>query len=171
MIKHNRQYASSKEWIVRFEQSIAEIRASSGPADRLDDEKRELLARSQEGLRDRLRAEVAEYEALRSGAVNRLSVDSLGSLAEALVKARIAAGLTQRELADRLGISEAEIERDEATDYESATLARVADIAAALDLRITAEIVLPERTDLPGWTDSADETPEGARVEPIAAGE
>lgn len=171
MIKHERQYASTKEWIARFERSIAEIRASPGPADSLDAEKRDVLGRAQEGLRDRLRAEVAEYEALRSGAVGRLTVTSLGSCAEALIKARIATGLTQRQLADRLRIGEDEIERDEATDYESASMARVIEVADALGLRITAEILLPNGADDRGGTEAVAANPANSSLVPATAGE
>lgn len=171
MIKHERQYASTKEWIARFERSIAEIRSSPGSADALDAEKRELLGHAQEGLRDRLRAEVAEYEALRSGAVGLLAVSSFGSLAEALIKARIAAGLTQRQLAERLRVGEDVIERYEATDYEAASLACVVEVADALGLRITAEVLLPDRAEVPGESEDMTENPADPSLIPAIAGE
>ena len=48
-----------------------------------------------------LRTEVAEYEALRAGRVDRLTFASFDEIGPALIKARIAAGLTQRQLAER----------------------------------------------------------------------
>jgi transcriptional regulator with XRE-family HTH domain len=50
-----------------------------------------------------------------------------------LIRARISAGLSQRELAARLGLKEQQIQRYEATNYETASLRRVLEIAAALN--------------------------------------
>src|SRR6202012_4863103 len=56
-----------------------------------------------------LEEEIGEYERLKSGEVTRFEVDALAGLPDALIKARIAAGLSQRELADRLGLKEQQI--------------------------------------------------------------
>ena len=52
---------------------------------------------------------MARYEALRSGRVAVVPLDSLDQLPDALIHARIAAGLTQRDLAERLGVKEQQI--------------------------------------------------------------
>jgi hypothetical protein len=80
----------------------------------------------------RLRAEIEEYEQLRSGQVAVLEGASLGELASLLVKARFARRWTQRQLADALGIAEQQVQRYEATGYRSASLVRICDVAAAL---------------------------------------
>lgn len=59
-------------------------------------------------------AEITEYEALRSGAVRAVPIADLSDLSGALMKARIAAGLTQRQLAERLETAEQMVQRDEA---------------------------------------------------------
>ena len=46
-------------------------------------------------------------------------VDSFDELPQALVKARIALRLSQKDLADRLGMKEQRIQRYESTDYQS----------------------------------------------------
>jgi len=56
-----------------------------------------------------------------------LSYASFGELPKALVQARIARGLTQKDLADRLGMDEQKIQDYEATDYQRARLARITD--------------------------------------------
>jgi HTH-type transcriptional regulator/antitoxin HigA len=50
---------------------------------------------------------------------------------------RIARGWTQRRLAEALGVAEQQVQRDESTDYRSASLARICDVAAALDVAVT----------------------------------
>jgi HTH-type transcriptional regulator/antitoxin HigA len=91
---------------------------------------------------DDLRTEVAEYEALRSGAASTFEADSLANLALLLVKARIARGWTQRDLAEALHIAEQQIQRYESTGYRSASLARICDVASALDITVSERAVL-----------------------------
>ena len=61
------------------------------------------------------------------------------------ITARIAAGLTQRDLAERLGLKPQQIQRDEATDFAAASLGRVTAVIAALGIEVRMEIRLPER--------------------------
>ncbi|MHB8320387.1 MAG: helix-turn-helix domain-containing protein [Acidimicrobiales bacterium] len=51
-----------------------------------------------------------------------------------LVRARIRAGLSQRLLAERLGLKEQQIQRYESSDYASASLSRLRQVAAAVGL-------------------------------------
>jgi HTH-type transcriptional regulator/antitoxin HigA len=84
-----------------------------------------------------LRDELGEYERLRHGATTVIEADSLAGLADALIKARIARGWTQRRLAEAFGVAEQQIQRYEASAYRSASLARLCDIADALDVTFT----------------------------------
>ena len=56
----------------------------------------------------------------------------VNELATVLIKARVAQGLSQRDLAERLGLKEQQIQRYEATDYASASLARIKEVVSAL---------------------------------------
>jgi ribosome-binding protein aMBF1 (putative translation factor) len=145
MIKNERQYAITKEWVAKFEESIADLVRSPGPGDGLDPYTREITIRSQQSQLEDLRAEVAEYEALKAGRVRRVAHESFDEFPAALIKARIAAGLTQRQLAERLGLKEQQIQRYEATDYRSASLARVGEVVAALGLQARGDFRLPAR--------------------------
>ena len=84
-----------------------------------------------------LAEEVGEYEALKSGAVDNLKAESLEELPTILIKARIARGLSQRDLAEKLGLKEQQVQRYEADRYASASLRRIAEVAKALDLAIS----------------------------------
>lgn len=55
-----------------------------------------------------------------------------------LVAARIAQGITQRDLAQQLGIKQPQIARWEAIEYRSASLARVTAVAKALGVEVAA---------------------------------
>ena len=91
--------------------------------------------------------EIAEYKDIRAGRVTVFNLDSVDDLAEALVKARLACGITQKELADRLQVSEQMVQRDESGAYERATLVRLADVVDALDYELVGAL-RPRLTDL-----------------------
>lgn len=79
---------------------------------------------------DQLRNQIQEYECIRRGELP--SIASLDGLGQALVAARIAAGVTQRELATRLGVHESQVSRDEKNDYQGATVERASKVLAAI---------------------------------------
>jgi ribosome-binding protein aMBF1 (putative translation factor) len=94
---------------------------------------------------EELRDQVAEYEALRAGQVSELELRSLTELTDALIRARIAAGLSQQELARRLGLKAQQVQRYEATRYAGVTLERVQAVADALGVEVHERVVRPGR--------------------------
>ncbi len=91
-----------------------------------------------------------EYETLKSGAIDILKAYSLEELPSILIRARIAKGLSQRQLADTIGLREQQIQRYEAEEYASANLRRLAEVANALGLNISeiAEFKSPSQKPL-----------------------
>jgi DNA-binding Xre family transcriptional regulator len=88
--------------------------------------------------------EVESYERLKRGDLGELS--NLHGLGRMLVALRIARGLTQRELAERVGVHESQVSRDERNEYHGITVERTSRILEALDVRLTSrfeEPVLP----------------------------
>ncbi|MCA1702262.1 MAG: helix-turn-helix domain-containing protein [Actinobacteria bacterium] len=134
MITNEVQYRATKAHLEQFEEAARNLEAALGAAPTR-------LARLElDAVRaqaDDLRVELEEYELLRSGTVSTFEGSSLADLATLLVKARIARGWTQRRLAEALGIAEQQVQRYESTDYRSASLARICDVAAALGVAIT----------------------------------
>ena len=70
---------------------------------------------------------------------------SFDELPAALIKARIAAGLSQKDLAERLGLKEQQVQKYEATDYTSASLERVRAVIRALGVSVKEEVSLAGR--------------------------
>jgi DNA-binding Xre family transcriptional regulator len=145
MIKNERQYVITRAQIAKFEQSIGQLAHYPSADDPEDPQWRDIQRAALQSMLDDLRSEVGEFEALHTGRVPSVQFSSLEGLSQALIAARIAAGLTQRELAARLGMKEQQIQRYEATDYESASLARIAEIADALGIQINGTVDLPVR--------------------------
>ena len=132
MIKNERQYRITKAQSERFSQTLANFRLRSGENAGIHP----LIAKAQEDalmsqISD-LASELREYESLKSGHFPKDHLDMINDLADVLIKARVAQGLTQKDLAELLGLKEQQIQRYEATDYASASLARIKEIASVL---------------------------------------
>jgi transcriptional regulator with XRE-family HTH domain len=102
-----------------------------------------------------LEASLAGYQALRAGGGMSLDIHSPEDLGRALVKARIARGWTQMQLAQTLGMVKQQVQRYEATAYAAASLGRIARVAEALDLHLTGTAashrVPSDLSDLARW--------------------
>jgi DNA-binding Xre family transcriptional regulator len=85
-----------------------------------------------------LREEVAHYERLRRGEFDEL-VDLRG-LGPLLVSLRVARGLTQRELAERMQVHESQVSRDERNEYHGITLDRASRILEALGVHLKTRV-------------------------------
>jgi transcriptional regulator with XRE-family HTH domain len=143
MISNERQFRITKTEAERFKRALAEFEAKgsarAGVHPRLIQAERDAL----QSQLDDLSREIAEYEALQSGNIQVIAIDSFEGLADGLIKARIAAGLNQKALADRLHLKEQQIQRYESERYASASLERLQEIARAIGIHIRKEILLP----------------------------
>ena len=85
---------------------------------------------------DLLREQMAHHEKLHDGRITSRKIISLYELPIALIEARIAAQLTQLQLAERIGVTEHQIQLWEADEYSDVDLTRLQDIADALALQM-----------------------------------
>lgn len=138
MISNDRQYQHSRKQAGELEALLAALRAGTAG----DDGFRDLQEAALVGQIDDVRSEIAEYDRLRSGEATTFEASTLAGLADALIKARIARGWTQADLAVALGVAEQQIQRYESTKYAGASLARLGDIAAALKVEVRETVVL-----------------------------
>ncbi|MHB8263663.1 MAG: helix-turn-helix domain-containing protein [Acidimicrobiales bacterium] len=140
MITNEVQYRGTKAHLSQFEKAISNLAQLEIPPDGRKLHDLQLAAlRSQA---DDLRAELNEYEELQSGAVTTFEASSLRDLADILIKARISKGWSQRRLAEELNVAEQQIQRYESTRYASTSLARLCDIAAALEVSVREVVTL-----------------------------
>lgn len=85
---------------------------------------------------------VQSYERLRRGEVQELQ--NLRGFGHLLIALRIARGLSQRQLAEQLGVHETQVSRDERNEYFGITLERAAKILDSLGIRIRIKVDMPE---------------------------
>jgi transcriptional regulator with XRE-family HTH domain len=143
MIKNERQYLITQAQAKKFEEALAQF-------DKNLDKREKVHALLWKAQRDalqsqlsELREELEEYEALKSGQQAVLELNSLEELPSALIKARIAAGLSQKELAERLDLKEQQIQRYEATEYASVSFTRILEVIQALGIKVREDVFLP----------------------------
>ena len=91
-----------------------------------------------------LEEEVEGYERLRRGDLGE--IENLHGLGRTLVALRIALGLTQRQLAERLGVHESQVSRDERNEYQGVTVDRVSRLLDALGVTLTSVFQSPLRS-------------------------
>lgn len=85
-----------------------------------------------------LREEVESYERLKRGEFDELiNFRGLGHL---LIALRIARGLTQTDLATKLGVNESQISRDERNEYHGISLDRASKILEALGVTLSTKV-------------------------------
>ena len=87
-----------------------------------------------------LAEEVESYERLKRREFDDL--DSLRGLGHLLISARIAQGISQRDLAQKLQVHESQVSRDERNEYFGVTLERAIKVLDALNVRLRTKVEL-----------------------------
>jgi DNA-binding XRE family transcriptional regulator len=102
--------------------------------------------------------ELAEYDRLKKGLQTVLTADSFDDIGELVIKARIARGWSQADLARELEMEPQQVQRYERNDWQKISLWRLQEVVEALKLRCHIHAYLMEG---PGalWTGTAYSTP------------
>jgi HTH-type transcriptional regulator/antitoxin HigA len=129
MIKSDAQRERTAAQIEGFRQALTkEVREMSG--------KRAIAVRgSYEGMLRELEDELREYDELKSGDLTLPNVERLDQIAPFVAKMRIAKGVSQTELARRLGVSKQVISRYEEAEYQTVAIARLQEILDAIGIK------------------------------------
>ncbi len=129
MICNEKQYKVTKKWADRF---LDAYREHPKPTSKIEQASKDSLR----GQYDDLNQEIMEYESLKSGKITCFEGGKLSDIPKILIKARIAQGLTQAQLAAKLNMAPQQIQRYEAEEYYGANFTRLEKIADCLNLRI-----------------------------------
>lgn len=137
MIRSETEY---QEAVKRLTDEEARLKAQRGELKKLDLSQAE-IKRAMDPLQsfhEQLKEEVESYERLRRGEFDEVTnFEGMGRL---LIALRISQGLSQRELAERLGVHESTVSRDERNEYHGITLERTAKVLAALGVTLSTSV-------------------------------
>jgi HTH-type transcriptional regulator/antitoxin HigA len=131
MIYSEKQYSVSNDQLSKLRQAlaVAQEHASNQPW---------LKQAEVDALKSQIadiEAELAEYGLLKSGQVSFSKTYALEELPRVLVQARIASGMSQTGLAEKLSMKPQQVQRYEATDYMGASLSRLIEVARTLGVK------------------------------------
>ena len=142
MIKNERQYRVTRAQAERFRQALTELKKNNGVPSSL----RKIQSDAISSQLEQLEGQILEYKELKSGRHTELEYETFGEMLHGLTKARIARGLTQKTLAQRIQVKEQQVQRYEATDYASASTRRVNEVLRALGAHVHGSAVLDKET-------------------------
>lgn len=136
MIRSDSEYQDA---IQRLHQDRAVIQAQREAFKAMDLSEEEVERGIEPALsfHEQLREEVEVYERMRRGDIT--PIESLADIGRVLIGLRIARGITQRQLAESLEVSESQVSRDERNDYHGITVERAQRIIMALHGRVRVE--------------------------------
>lgn len=143
MIRNEHQYKVTKAQLTRLEEALERTKTAKTS---LQPRLHKAMVAGMKAQIAELREQIKEYDSLKER--RTLKITKFEQLPELLIKARIARGLTQKQLAEKLNLKPQQIQRYESTDYHAVGLARLIEIASVLDLELrTCETRLIRRTD------------------------
>ncbi|PZO55811.1 MAG: hypothetical protein DCF16_01690 [Alphaproteobacteria bacterium] len=136
MIKTDRQLAYAKRDLEAFEAEHKKLLSEPAPKDVAPRMYQNAIA-SAARMAKRIRDEIDEYELLKAGDTEVIAVETLSSIPRALIQTRIVRKLTQKQLAEKLGVKEQQVQRWEQQEYENASYATLLDVAEALEFDLS----------------------------------
>lgn len=133
MIRNKRELNHSKKVLKSLLESIEEVK-SYMVGEGLSEEDVEYGIKPIQSFIMNISDEIESYERAVKGVMrDGYSIRSIGN---ALIEARIASGLTQRDLSKRLGIAETVVSRWEKNEYYGISTNRLADVSEAIGVRM-----------------------------------
>ena len=137
MIRSEAEYREAVARLFAEEERLSEHRARLREAG-LGDEEIKRVIDPMRSFHLQLSEEVESYERLRRREFEEL--ENFRGAGRLLVALRIAQGITQRELARRLSVSESQVSRDERNEYFGITLERATRVVEALGFRLRTKV-------------------------------
>jgi HTH-type transcriptional regulator/antitoxin HigA len=129
MIKSDAQRERTLAQIEGFQRALAKV-AEERPSKRST-----AIRGSYERMIRQLQDELREYDQLKGGGLKLPKINRLDEIAPFIVKLRIAKGVSQTELAHRLGVSKQVISRYEESDYQTVGITRLQEILDAIGIK------------------------------------
>jgi DNA-directed RNA polymerase specialized sigma subunit len=141
MIRTETEYRNSLKKLKESEQVFRQQEASLAAEGLRPDQIKRAMDPSRVFL-DQIKDEIATYQRLKEGEFDELH--NLHGMGQMLIGIRIASGLSQRELAERLGVHESQVSRDERNEYYGVTVERAARVLDSMQAEVRSVVHLKE---------------------------
>ena len=117
--EEHKRLADQRDNLAQMDLSRAEIKRAMAPL---------------YSFHEQLKEEVGSYERLKRGEFDE--IHNFSGVGRLLIALRIAQGISQRELAERLAVHETQVSRDERNEYHGITVERANRILEALGVEV-----------------------------------
>lgn len=165
MIKNQKQAGITKSKLAELNTARESLESRKNIYDPIE---YELAENAIIGLIEDLEDQVQTYEALVGGNFHCLKPKNIEDIPNILIAARLSQKISQKELADILGIKEQQVQRYEASDFESASWIRIVEFSTALNLQLFFEKIIIINTET---SEDIFEYPEGYSKQDISLAE
>ena len=140
MIFNERQYITTKARINEFGKAIAKLENNEDSPDANQKLRKQVHLDALNSQLEVLQEEITEYEALKTGDIKGVIINSFEEWPEVLIKARIARGWSQEQFANILEVHPQQIQRDESTRYAGSSLKKIIAVQKALGITVREEV-------------------------------
>lgn len=139
MIKNQKQAGITKSKLTELRKAKIEFESKKGDYSPIENE---LTENALNSLIEDLENQIQTYESLVAGNFHCLKPKNLDDIPNIFIAARLAHKISQKELADIIGIKEQQVQRYEASDFEGASWSRIIEFAIALNLQLFFEKII-----------------------------
>jgi len=140
MIRNENEYREAVQRLADEKKRIAQQKAELEKMDLSPDEVKRVLD-PMRSFHLQLQEEVESYERLKRGEFEEIR--NLRGMGHLLIALRIARGISQRQLAEYLGVHESQVSRDERNEYHGITLDRAARVLDTLGVELRSTVQVP----------------------------
>lgn len=165
MIKNQKQAVITKGKLAELKKAKNELEAKKNEYSPVE---YKLAENSFNGLIEDLESQIKTYESLVGGSFHCLKPKNIEDIPNILIAARLAQKMSQKDLADAIGIQEQQIQRYEAADYEGASWTRIVEVILALNLQFYFESIIIINSEV---SKEVFEYPKGVDAEEIRLAE
>ena len=137
MIKNERERTRKQQQVKDYEQLIIQNRELLKRVGVSPEKIEEHIALNKASMEE-IKAEIAEYDQLKNHTTP--PSETITRIGDLLVKLRIYKGLTQKALAERMGVDETQVSRDERSHYKGVSLERLLKVIQALEVEIQCNV-------------------------------
>lgn len=127
-------YRESKKMIAGWEETIRKLQ-EEWRKEGLTQEEIECLTLASSHWSMKVQAEIKEYEAIKRGEFDMTC--NFENIGLQLIRFRIWKGLSQSELAERLGVTPQQVSKDERNGYARASSEKIRQVLEALGIEVT----------------------------------